>query len=91
LKSNILNFRQKLASLPDPEPLVTDFTEAVRKRKRFALNEENSHRSCTLVNLSKIAVRLGRPLRFDPDQQVFIGDPQANRLVSQPMRAPWHI
>jgi len=91
LKSNILNFRQKLANLPDPEPLVTDFAEAVRKRKRFALNEENGHRSCTLVNLSKIAVRLGRPLRFDPDQQVFIGDPQANRLVSQPMRAPWHI
>jgi myo-inositol 2-dehydrogenase / D-chiro-inositol 1-dehydrogenase len=91
LKSNILNFRQKLASLPDPEPLVTDFTEAVRKRKRFALNEENGHRSCTLINLSKIAVRLGRPLRFDPDQQVFIGDSQANRLVSQPMRAPWHI
>ncbi|MFO7979340.1 MAG: gfo/Idh/MocA family oxidoreductase, partial [Candidatus Aminicenantes bacterium] len=47
--------------------------------------------SCTLVNLSKIAVRLNRPLRFDPDNQVFIRDPQANRLINQPMRAPWHM
>jgi len=55
------------------------------------LNEANGHRSCTLVNLSVIAVRLGRKLRFDPDKQRFIGDEQANRLIEQPMRAPWHL
>ncbi len=91
LESDIPNFVGKVASLPDPEPQVTDFIEAVRTRKKFALNEENGHRSCTLVNLSKIAVRLGRPLRFDPVLQRFIGDEEANRLVSQPMRAPWHL
>lgn len=90
-ESDIPNVREKLASLPDPEPQVTDFIEAVRTRKKFALNEENGHRSCTIVNLSKIAVRLARPLRFDPDKQRFIGDEEANRLVNQPMRAPWHL
>jgi len=90
-KSDIINFRQKLASLPETEPQETDFSDAVRKRNKFALNEENGHRSCTLVNLSKIAVRLGRPLKFDPDKQVFIRDSQANRLIDQPMRAPWHM
>ncbi|MBD3413024.1 MAG: gfo/Idh/MocA family oxidoreductase [Candidatus Aminicenantes bacterium] len=90
-KSDIMDFQKKLASLPEPEPQVTDFIKAVRERKKFALNEENGHRSCTLVNLGKIAVRLGRKLRFDPDQQCFISDPQANRLMAQPMRAPWHI
>ncbi len=90
-ESDIPNLKEKLAALPDPEPQVTDFTEAVRTRKKFALNEENGHRSCTIVNLSKIAVRLGRPLRFDPNKQRFIGDEEANRLVHQPMRAPWHL
>ena len=51
----------------------------------------NGHRSCTLVNLGKIAVQLGRPLRFDPEAQRFVGDDEANRLVDQPMRAPWRI
>jgi len=90
-ESDIPNLKEKLAALPDPEPQVTDFAEAVRTRKKFALNEENGHRSCTIVNLSKIAVRLGRPLRFDPNKQRFIGDEEANRLINQPMRAPWHL
>jgi len=90
-ESDIPNLRQALASLPDPEPQVTDFSEAVRTRTRFALNEANAHRSCTLVNLAKIAVQLGRPLRFDPDLEVFPGDEAANRLARQPMRAPWHL
>jgi predicted dehydrogenase len=91
MESDIPHFEEKLASLPDPKPQVTDFVEAVRNRNKFALNEENAHRTCTIVNLSKIAVRLGRPLRFDPEKQLFIGDDEANRLIHQPTRAPWHV
>ncbi|MBW1791270.1 MAG: Gfo/Idh/MocA family oxidoreductase [Deltaproteobacteria bacterium] len=90
-KSNIHNLKKKLAAFKDPEPQVTDFSEAVRKRQKFALNEENGHRSCTIVNLAKIAVRLGRPLHFDPKKQKFINDEEANRFIFQPMRAPWHL
>jgi myo-inositol 2-dehydrogenase/D-chiro-inositol 1-dehydrogenase len=88
-RSDIPDLREKVASLPDPEPTATDFPRAVRARSRFALNEENGHRSCTLVNLAKIGVRLNRPLKFDPDRQVFIDDDEANRLIDEPMRAPW--
>jgi myo-inositol 2-dehydrogenase/D-chiro-inositol 1-dehydrogenase len=51
LRSDIPHFEEKLASLPDPAPRVTDFAESVRTRRRFALNEGNGQRSCTLVNL----------------------------------------
>ncbi len=91
LKSDIPNFERKLASLPDPEPLETDFIKCVKTRQKFPLNEVNGHRSCTLVNLAKIAMQLGRSLRFDPVKQVFIDDEEANRLIDQPMRAPWNI
>ncbi|MGZ7065637.1 MAG: Gfo/Idh/MocA family oxidoreductase, partial [Candidatus Aminicenantales bacterium] len=77
-RSDIPNLKDIIAGLPDPEPQVTDFAEAVRTRRRFALNERNGHRSCTLVNLGKIAVQLGRPLRFDPERQRFIGDDEAD-------------
>src|SRR5699024_9883920 len=90
-QSDIPNIRQLADSLPDPEPQVTDFSKAVKNRRKFALNEANGHRSCTLVNLGKMAVRLGRELNFDPDKQRFIDDDAANRLIDQPMRAPWHI
>jgi myo-inositol 2-dehydrogenase / D-chiro-inositol 1-dehydrogenase len=91
MKSDIPGLESKLASLPDPEPQITDFSLAVRTRRPFALNEANGHRSCTLVNLAKIAVRLGRPLRFDPDLQVFVGDEEANRFIDEPMRSPWTL
>jgi myo-inositol 2-dehydrogenase/D-chiro-inositol 1-dehydrogenase len=90
-ESDVPHLREKVASLPDPEPHPEDFSEAVRRRQKFALNERNGHRSATLVNLAKIAVRLGRKLRFDPDAQQFIGDNEANRYIDEPMRAPWHL
>ena len=90
-ESDIPNLERKLAQFPDPEPQMTNFETAVRQRSTFALNEANGHRSCTLVNLGKIAVRLGRNLKFDPDTQRFIDDEGANRLINPPMRAPWRI
>ena len=89
LKSDIPDLQKILPSLPEPEPQVTDFYQAVKNGQKFALNEQNGHRSATLVNLAKIAVHLGRPLHFDPQEQVFMNDDQANRLIHQPMREPW--
>lgn len=89
LRSDIPDLEKKLSAFPDPAPQVTDFLDAVRNRKKFALNEQNGYRSCTLVNMAKVAVQLGRPLKFDPEAQVFIDDEAANRLSNQPMRSPW--
>ncbi|MBN2415290.1 Gfo/Idh/MocA family oxidoreductase [bacterium] len=91
LRSDISHLEEKLARLPDPEPRCIDFHEAVRTREKFALNEQNGHRSCTIVNLAKTAVQLNRPLRFDPVSQTFIDDAEANRLACQPLRAPWRL
>ena len=88
-RSSIRDVRRIAAELPDPEPGVTDFAEAVRTRRRFVLNESNGHRSCTLVNLAAIALRLRRPLRFDPVAQRFVGDEEANRLLDPPARSRW--
>jgi len=90
-RSDIPDLDKKLAAFPDPEPQVTDFVDAVKNRKKFALNEENGHRSCTLVNMGLAALRLGRNLKYDPEKQVFIDDEGANRLIDQPMRGPWAI
>jgi predicted dehydrogenase len=90
-KSNIPKLKEKLALLPDPVPQVTDFLESVKYRTPFALNESNGHRSCTIINLGKIALQLGRTLNFNPETQEFIGDDEANKMINPPMRAPWGI
>jgi hypothetical protein len=90
-KSDIPNLVEKLAMMPDPKPQVTNFLEAVKYRTPFALNESNGFRSCTIINMGKMALQLGRTLKFNPETQTFINDDEANRLINPAMRAPWNI
>ena len=90
-KSDIPNLKEKIAMMPDPAPQVTNFLDAVKYRTPFALNESNGFRSCTMINMGKIALQLGRTLHFDPDTQEFLNDTEANFLINPPMRGPWSI
>lgn len=90
-KSDIPNLKEKVAMMPDPAPQVTNFLDAVKYRTPFALNESNGFRSCTMINMGKIALQLGRTLHFDPDTQEFLNDTEANFLIHPPMRGPWSI
>ena len=91
LRLEIKGQEKTLRGLPDNAPQEGDFYDCVRTRRPFALNEANGHRSCTLINLGTTAVRLGRNLRYDPVKEEFVDDPEANRMVFQPMRGPWRV
>ncbi|MDD4101540.1 MAG: Gfo/Idh/MocA family oxidoreductase [Kiritimatiellae bacterium] len=91
LKSDIPGFDNLLSELPDPAPQQTDFLDSVKHRRKFALNEQNGFRSCTLVNLGIVAMRLGRGFRFDPVKLCAVKDPAADRFIYQQSRAPWLI
>ncbi len=88
-KSTIPNVQGLIDSLPDPAPQIGNFSESVISRNKFALNEVNGHRSCTVVNMGVVALRLGRTLEFDPVRQEFVDDEEANRLLDPPMRNSW--
>jgi predicted dehydrogenase len=68
-----------------------DWLDAVRKRSRPICDIETGCRSVTVCHLGNIAYKLGRPLKWDPKHEVFVADAEANRLLSRPMRSPWHI
>ncbi len=91
MTSSLPDVHGLIDSLPDPAPQILSFNESVRTRQKFPLHEMNGHRSCNLVNMGKVALRLGRNLKFDPVKQEFIDDPGANALIHQPMRGHWKI
>jgi predicted dehydrogenase len=90
-RTDPVDLADALPSLPQPEPMISDFATSVKTRRKFGLHESNGYRSNLLVHLANAAIRTGRKLRFDPVALRFIGDEEANRLVDQPMRAPWHL
>ncbi|OHB80655.1 MAG: oxidoreductase [Planctomycetes bacterium RBG_16_55_9] len=68
-----------------------DWLDAIRKRSRPICDIETGCRSVSVCHLGNIAYKLGRPLKWNPEHEVFEGDDGANRLLSRPMRSPWHL
>jgi predicted dehydrogenase len=86
------------ASIPSDQQLrwsthhVGNFLECVRSRAATVCPIEDSVQADLLCQLSDIATRSGRPLRFDPRKEKFLKDNEANRrLALRPMREPWEL
>jgi predicted dehydrogenase len=66
-----------------------NFFDCVRSRKTPVADVESAHRSVTMCHLGSIAIRLRRPLRWDPLREQFVGDDEANAFVAREQREPW--
>jgi predicted dehydrogenase len=63
-----------------------DFFDCIRSRKKTAANPDIMRRSHIACHAAAIAWVLGRKLKLDPVEEEFIGDDEANRLRSRPLR-----
>jgi predicted dehydrogenase len=68
-----------------------NFLECIRSRQKTICNIDVAVRSDTVCQLASCAFHLGRKLRWDPENERFLDDPDANRRLTHPMRAPWHL
>jgi predicted dehydrogenase len=68
-----------------------NFIECCKSRARTVAPIEVAVRSDTLCHLSDIAMRLGRKLKWDPEKENFVNDAEASRMLTRPMRSPWHL
>jgi predicted dehydrogenase len=70
---------------------IQNFLDCVKSRKETIAPAEVGHRSISVGLLGEIAMLTERKLRWDPQKEVFLDDEQANRMLSRPMRSPWHL
>jgi len=68
-----------------------NFLDCIKSGRDPITPVEVGHRSASVCHLANIAMKLGRKLHWDPDEEHFVGDDRANRLLSKPLRAPWHV
>jgi len=68
-----------------------DFFDCIRSRRLTVANPEVMLRAMNLCLAADICERLKRNLKFDQRQAEFVGDPEANRMRSRAMRAPYAI
>src|SRR5262245_28988046 len=70
-----------------------NFAEAVKTRKAESLNApvEEGHLSAALCHLANISYRLGRKLHFDAKAEKFVGDKEADSLLTREYRSPFVV
>jgi len=68
-----------------------NFLDCVKSRKETIAPAEVGHRSISVGLLGEIAMLTERKLKWDPEKELFTNDEQANRMLSRPMRSPWHL
>lgn len=68
-----------------------NFIDAVKSRQKTICPIEVAVRSDTICLLTDICTRLGRKIRWDPQKEEIVNDPQAARMLNRPMRSPWHL
>ena len=75
------------------QPHFDNFIRAVRSRRPsdLAAGPEELHLSAALPHFANIAWRTGRMLQFDGKTERFLGDEEANRMLTRDYRAPYVV
>ena len=68
----------KLCKGKQPGNHMANFFECVRDRSTPISDVYTHHRAMTTCHLANIAIRLNRPLKWDPEKEEIVGDSEAN-------------
>jgi hypothetical protein len=68
---------------------VRDFFDCIKSRRTTVAHPEVMLRSMSICLAADICEQLQRNLKFDLLKTEFVNDPEANRLRSRALRAPW--
>jgi predicted dehydrogenase len=78
-------------TLPQSPRHDSDFLRAVKTRQPAISTLDHAVRSDIISHLCDIAIRTGRKITWDPAQEVIVSDPEASKMCTRPMQAPWAL
>ncbi len=70
---------------------MQDWLDCIRSRKQPVADVEIGHRSISVCHLANITRRAGRRLKWDPSQERFVGDDEANGYLNRPRRKGFEL
>jgi predicted dehydrogenase len=68
-----------------------NFYDCTLSRETPISDVVSQHRSVSVCHLGNIAMRLGRPLRWDPDREQFVNDAEADRWLRREQRPGFEV
>jgi myo-inositol 2-dehydrogenase/D-chiro-inositol 1-dehydrogenase len=68
-----------------------NFVDCIQSRRATLSDVESQHRSVTTCHLANISMRLGRPLKWDPERELFVNDAETNIWLRREQREGFEI
>ncbi len=68
-----------------------NFLDCIKSRETPIADAEIGCRTATICHLTNIAMLLDRPIQWDPDREMVVGDDDATTLLLPNMRQPWEL
>ena len=68
-----------------------NFIHCIKTGEKPRGHVESGHRSSTMCHLANICVELEQTLYWDPKNERFLDNQEADAEISRPMRAPWSL
>ncbi len=68
---------------------IKDFLASIETRKKPVASVDDIHITTASCILANMALETGRTLEWDPAAGRIVNDPEANKLLARPYRAPW--
>ncbi len=68
-----------------------NFLDCIRTRRPTICDPKTAAATMNTILIGGIALFLRRNLKWDPGRAEFVGDAEANRLLSYSPRPPWHL
>ena len=68
-----------------------NWLESIVSRKQPISPVEIGHRSCSTCLLHHVAMKLKRKIYWDPMNERFINDDEANAMLNRPHRFPYEV
>jgi predicted dehydrogenase len=87
-KARLQPNEQKLYTSADHQQ---NWIDCIKTGSAPICDAETGHRSSSVCSLANIAYWLKRPLQWDPEEEKFRKDREANMLLKATMNAPWKL
>ncbi|MFM8262811.1 MAG: Gfo/Idh/MocA family protein [Pirellula sp.] len=70
---------------------LQNWLDCIKSRQMPVADVEIGHRSVSVCHLANIVRELQRPLRWDPDKELFVDDPEADKLLLRERRKGFEL
>ena len=85
----ILDLAEKKVILPTANNEIIDFMESIKAGRKAIYTPESGHRTSTLLHCGNIALKLNRKVEWNPLNESFINDQEAEKFRKREMREKW--